>query len=334
MDKKVIKEILKCYNITDIKKIEIINSSKEGIFKLNILIDKKYVLRINEKHMDEERLSEIDNIAKRYQTLGILTPRLLKNQMGKYCYPLFDNKIAFVSEYLDYDTCEKMSYDFYYHNIYPEVLNLIANFSKRYSNIDLSKNYSMWSIEKLSSFDNQIDEKQENLNLLIEYLDKIQEFEIVKKLKKTNYNNRNIIKGLFEILPKTVIQGDLNPSNILVFENRFIGLIDFDMSGTEVNVNNFVSETNGFPNFEEVNEENYIIFINNWFKKQKEDLKSILEIYSLNKDEEKAIIAYRNIGIISQFSNVIGYLNILKKDQMLGNLFIEYILESMKKYEI
>lgn len=334
MDKKVIKEILKCYNITDIKKIEIINSSKEGIFKLNILIDKKYVLRINEKHMDEERLSEIDNIAKRYQTLGILTPRLLKNQMGKYSYPLFDNKIAFVSEYLDYDTCEKMSYDFYYHNIYPEVLNLIANFSKRYSNIDLSKNYSMWSIEKLTSFDNQIDEKQENLNLLIEYLDKIQEFEIVKKLKKINYNNRNIIKGLFEILPKTVIQGDLNPSNILVFENRFIGLIDFDMSGTEVNVNNFVSETNGFPNFEEVNEENYIIFINNWFKKQKEDLKSILEIYSLNKDEEKAIIAYRNIGIISQFSNVIGYLNILKKDQLLGNLFIDYILESMKKYEI
>ena len=39
-------------------------------------------------------------------------------------------------------------------------------------------------------------------------------------------------------------QGDLNNSNILIKDNHFYGLIDFNLSGTEVNINCFLAETN------------------------------------------------------------------------------------------
>ncbi|MBQ1643935.1 MAG: hypothetical protein II103_05335, partial [Treponema sp.] len=44
-----------------------------------------------------------------------------------------------------------------------------------------------------------------------------------------------------------MFQGDLNLSNVLVDHGHFAGLIDFNLSGTDVNINVFVNETNWFP---------------------------------------------------------------------------------------
>jgi len=46
-------------------------------------------------------------------------------------------------------------------------------------------------------------------------------------------------------------QGDLNSSNELHQDGHFVGLIDFNLSGTDVNINVFVNETNCFPEEED-----------------------------------------------------------------------------------
>ena len=59
-----------------------------------------------------------------------------------------------------------------------------------------------------------------------------------------NFSARSKIKDHISILPKCVYQGDLNSSNILLDDNnKFCGLIDFNMYGTEVNINCFLNES-------------------------------------------------------------------------------------------
>lgn len=111
--------------------------------------------------------------------------------------------------------------------------------------------------------------------------------------------------------------------------DHFIGLIDFNMAGTEVNIDHFVSETNGFPDFGKVNKNNYIEFIDQWMLRQQEDLQVILKYYALNEIESKLLPVYRAIGLISQYPNVQGYLKLLKKDGLLGLSFIEYLMEKV-----
>lgn len=97
----------------------------------------------------------------------------------------------------------------------------------------------MWSLFDLAPLDNDVDEKQENLDMLVEHLTAIKEDSLAKELIAFNEQLRNRIKPIHNQLPQCVIQGDLNFSNLLVADGHFKGLIDFNMAGTEVNVNHF-----------------------------------------------------------------------------------------------
>jgi Ser/Thr protein kinase RdoA (MazF antagonist) len=312
MNRNEILHVLYEYNILPIGVLREIDSSIGADYRLNVIIDNKWVLRISDDKMDEARLQSIDRLCERYRSIGVLTPKLFSNKNGMYLTRCGEYH-CYLSEYLDYQTLDRC--DTNYIEISNEVLMSIGTLSSRFSGIDLTPTNSMWSLIDLAPLDIDIDEKQENLNMLVNKLIEIHEEELALKLVKLNEINRDEIKKVYKTLPRCVIQGDLNDSNILVERGRFIGLIDFNMSGTEVNINHFCCEANvGID--EQSFERNsagkiYAEMVNS----SEKNLRTILSQYKLNEAEETSIPYYRKIVLLSQYSNVKSYIHYLSFDK-------------------
>ena len=96
---------------------------------------------------------------------------------------------------------------------------------------------------ELTIGDTDVDEKQENFDNLKKCLMDKGYIDLANKLIKQNDEAREKIKTVMANLPRCVYQGDLNNSNIVIDkEDNFRGIIDFNMYGTEVNVNCFLNE--------------------------------------------------------------------------------------------
>lgn len=169
----------------------------------------------------------------------------------------------------------------------------------------------MWSLFDLAPLDNDVDEKQENLDMLVEHLTAIKEDSLAKELIAFNEQLRNRIKPIHNQLPQCVIQGDLNFSNLLVADGHFKGLIDFNMAGTEVNVNHFCCETNSCISEDDFSSKEAPEIYNNWIQEQNREFQIILSEYSLNESEAAVLEDYRSICLISQYPNVMSYLDLL-----------------------
>ncbi|MDE6656597.1 MAG: phosphotransferase [Anaeroplasmataceae bacterium] len=321
MTKQEILEILKLYNIHSLSRYKELETTNGDDYRLNIFIDNHYVLRINGSSMTEERLSSISRVCERYRKIGVLTPRIFLSLEGTYLTK-YNSYVCYLSDYLDYKTEEELENECNHAQIKKEVLKSIGKLSRQYSNVDLSNINSMWSIIDLAPLDIDIDEKQENLNTLISTLEDCGEIDIANKLTLFNQTNREAIQKVYKKLPRCVIQGDLNWSNILVEDNHFKGLIDFNMSGTEVNINHFCAETNREISIEEFKKYSAPELYKMVIKEQNENLDVIFEEYLMNDLEKATLENYRNIVLISQYPNVMEYLEFLEADR---NKFIEFI---------
>lgn len=324
MDREDILNILKHYGIASFEEAKEIDSTNGDDYRLNIIIDKKYVLRINNPVMTESRLAAIDRLAERYRTIGVLAPRLFRNDGGNYLLPLEDH-VCYVSEYLDYPLLDE---DYaHFDEIRREVNRSIGRLAARYTNVDLMDANSMWSIIDLAPLDVDIDEKQENLNSLVAELRKYGEDALAEEVIAFNELNRAQLKKIYKKLPRCVIQGDLNDTNILVDSGHFVGIIDFNMAGTEVNINHFCCETNqGFELNDFMQKDPETLF-NDMMRASQEKLDVILSEYRLNEDERAAKAFYENICNISQFPNVMGYIKFLSVDKEKAVALIRRIIK-------
>lgn len=305
-------EILSKYNIKYQKVNNVINSSNNNDFRLNIIVDNKYVVRINNSNViTEERLSEIDRLITRYNDIGVYVPHYIKNSSGLYSIMLED-KICYVSEYADYQLASELDID--QEKVNKEMLVHLGILANKYTNYDLSKTKSMWSIIDLAPLDVDIDEKQENLNWLVDELKNIDECELANKVIEFNKSNREEILKVFNYLPRCMYQGDLNNSNILIKDDHFYGLIDFNLSGTEVNINCFLAETNRGLDEEDLNKYSAKDMLDEMIKYQNKCLEIIFKNYELIDIEKQVFENYRNIIFISQYPNVCYYVDALNKN--------------------
>ena len=325
MKKDELINILNNYSISDIIDYREIDTTNGDDYRVNIVVDKKYVLRINNDVITEERLQSVSRLCERYRSIGVLAPKLYKNKDGVYLTS-YQNHVCYLSEYLDYST-EEDATSCNHKQVEKEVLKMIGIFSKKYSNYDLSDINSMWSLIDLAPLDINVDEKQENLDMLVKNLDEIGESNLAKSIVSFNEKNRNEIKKVYKQLPRCVIQGDLNCANILVKDTHFIGLIDFNMAGTEVNVNYFCAETNGYISKKDFLAKSAFEFYSDWILEQNCKLAIIMKEYALNELEKGIIENYRNICMISQYPNVMAFINFLKEDKAKTLDIIRLILE-------
>ncbi len=326
MEKRELLEILKYYKISSITEYREIDSTKGDDYRLNVIIDNKYVLRINNPTITEERLQSISRLCERYRSINVLTPHLYKSIQGTYLIS-HGKHVCYVSDYLNYATEEESENECDHTQVRTEVLHAIGALSAKYSDVDLIPVNSMWSLIDLAPLDIDIDEKQENLNTLVDALINLGESSLANRVSNFNTQKRNKIRAVYKHLPRCVIQGDLNSSNILVENNHFVGLIDFNMAGTEVNVNHFCCETNGYIQETDFLSKKADVFYKEWLSAQNKELDIILSEYPLNGLEKSIIEDYRSICLIAQYPNVMDYLRFLKLDKEKTLQVIELILQ-------
>lgn len=316
MQREELLPLLECYGVRQFGTFREIDSSKPGDYRLNIIIDRDYVLRINDPVITEERLAAVDRLARRYRETGILAPRLLQNREGAYLSPC-GGRVCYLSEYLDYPTLDEVrdTLDTVQQEaIRRDVLSSVGRFARIFSDVDLQPVHSMWSIFDLAPLDVDMDERQENLNDLVQALREAGAEDAARQVICFNEANRAKIEPVFRRLPRCVIQGDLNDSNLLIADGRFVGLIDFNMAGTEVNINCFCCETNSGITEEDFEKHTAAELFAEMRRLDGEALQIILEQYELNEDERSVIGNFRNLSMISQFPNVCQFRRAIKKD--------------------
>lgn len=321
---------IECIQIGDV----IDTSKSEADRRFNYKINAEYFLKINNSTaITEGFLQDISSLTSKYRKIGVYCPSLIKSKTGNFAYYYEKDNIRYVcyiEEYAPY-TIYNSKYNSIDYAFRKNVVRHLGKLAKQFSNIDLSKTNSMWSLIELGPFDIDKDEKQENLDSLISTLKENQFNDLANKLVLINHKLREHIEIYINQLPRCVYQGDLNDTNILVdAKGEFKGIIDFNMFGTEVNINCFLNETMYYiekSDFDKLTAQEIFSKMN---KEQNLLLSEILVSYNLNNLELHAIKYYKKIIYLSFYPNVVLWNSLISKNQHVDKVLklINIILDS------
>lgn len=235
---------------------------------------------------------------------GNYIERFVKDEKVYYCY---------IEEYAPYKTAESVCENY---SIQKQMMKYMGIFASKYTGIELMDTPSMWTVIDLHPMDDGIDEKQDNLNELMNVLKEHNYEKEAELLSKTNTKVRNELKEIYKSLPRCVYQGDLNFTNVLVDEKGdFKGLIDFNMAGTEFNINNFLNETAYHMDEQDFIELSTKEIYEKMNIKQKELLNIIFENYKMNDEEMACFPLYKKIIDMSLYPNVMLWIHLIKNKE-------------------
>lgn len=305
LDNSTISQILSNFGLTFHQVVKFYDTSQaDNDKRLNYILDGKYVLKVHSANsLWEERLQEISRLIERYNAIGVYCPRMIPTTDGTLSCAWEAEGVkytCFVEEYAKFPVCR---------DITPppreEVVRHIGVMAARYSGVDLSENYSMWSIIDLCPLDAAVgfDEKQDNCNDLVKALEEVGLQELALRVSDFNDHLRLVILAEYKQLPRCVYQGDLNPWNELVNDGHFAGLIDFNLSGTDVNINIFLNETDSYQDQTRFDSMSVADFIDINDREQQALLEIIYENYQLNDLEKKLLPYYKRIVDLFQHPN-------------------------------
>ena len=271
-------------------------------------------------------LEDIEKIVLRYREIGIYAPKLIKTKSAGFIYTYTREHIVYrcyveeCAPYKLYKSPIDGSMDYTFRK---SVVEHMGKLAKKFSNEDLSLTRSMWSLIELGPFDVDKDEKQENIDRLSEALRVCRYDERQAQLIKMNTYHRMQIEKYLQQLPRCVYQGDLNESNILVDEQgNFSGIIDFNMFGTEVNINCFLNETMYYLECEDFETLSAKEIFRKMNLEQNQLLKGIIKEYPLNALERAMWQHYRKIIYMSFYPNTILLVSLLSESE-----YVDKVLE-------
>jgi len=278
-------------------------SHGENDRRFSYVLDNTYVLKVTSSGtMCEARLQEIRRLIGRYRAIGVYCPDLLPASDGTLSHSFEKdgkNYTCFVEEYaaqpiLGDDAAVDRK----------EIIEHLGVLACAYTNVDLTKTKSMWSIIDLAPLDGDVDEKQGNADQLADALRENGFEKLAARIGQYNAMLREKIMAVFADLPRCVFQGDLNGTNVLHDGGHFAGLIDFNMAGTDVNINVFANETNCFPDDAAFDALPVAELLKKQENEQEELLSVILRHYPLCDAERYALPYYRRIVELFQYPNV------------------------------
>ena len=298
-------------------------SKNEEDRRFNYEINSKYFLKItNSKAISEKILVNIANMVSNYCAIGIYCPSLIRNKIGNYSYLFYDKEVQYIcyieekSPYKNFDDSIGIDYEFK-----KQVLEHLGILASKFSEYKLADRRSMWSIIELGAYDNKIDEKQENFDDLVNALKSNGLKTLANKLIKMNKVTRVRIKSIMDRLPKCVYQGDLNNSNILIDENKnFVGLIDYNMFGTEVNINCFLNESMYYITKQDFDMLSAHEIFEKIRKIQGELLSVIWKNYCISQNEREVLEDYNKIIYSSFYPNAVLMIRLLKKQKYINKI--------------
>ena len=316
MSEDVLNNICEHYGIEDVCIGSFFDTSHgEEDIRYSYVISQKYVLKMNTAEMvTEDFLQGINQLVEKYRDIGVWCPKILANKEEKLLYQLEqDGRLyhCYVEEYAPYEIA-KGKVDSEY-ALKEEMLAHVGKLAAKYSGKDLRKTYSMWSIIDLAPLDVEVDEKQENMNALVEALQKHGYDAEAEEVVRVNITCRDHIMKYFDLLPRCVYQGDLNRSNILIDKNKhFTGIIDFNMYGTEVNVNCFLNESMYYLDEQDFETMTATELFERMNEVQKKLLIPIFKYYILNEVEKKVYRDYKKIIDLCFYPNVMLWIYLIE----------------------
>ena len=111
-------------------------------------------------------------------------------------------------------------------------------------------------------------------------------------------------------------------------------VISFDFVVIHIGNYPLKTVTDGFPDFDDMESKKMDEALSDWLDEQECSLGFILSEYTLNDVEKIALPLYRNLGLISQYPNVMSYIRLMKRDKNLGERMLRSILKIVKgKYD-
>ena len=287
--------------------VRLIDSTHDAAdVRLNYIVDRRWVLRFcNAPDMTERRMGDLNCLIGRCRALGWQCPAFIADRDGRYLHP-WKSFVCYLSEFVDLpvaDDAELEDEDV----LIREVAVNVARFAETYRDVDLSETMGMYSLFDLSPFDIPagIDEKQENVNQLLALLRDEGEADLADRLEARHADIRGKLRAVYRELPRCVFQGDENTSNVLVdAAGHFAGLIDFNMAGTEVIVNQLVNLA-GFDydekHMEPVGAQARLDAALRYFH---EHLGPMLRVYHATEPERQALVWYAWIVMAAQWPNL------------------------------
>lgn len=284
--------------------------------RFHYFLDNRYVLKVtNTAAVTEEAVAKQAALIQRYRNIGVYCPLVIPALSGSYTIRITvkgQAYLCYLEEFSPYPVCTEEFYN--RKGFRKSAVKHLGTLAARHTGEMLMKNRSMWSLIELSPLDNGVDEKQENLNRLLSVLLETGHRELAEAVYRYNKMAREQIKKKLDLLPRCVFQGDLNRSNLLTDRNgNFVGLLDFNLAGTEVNINCFLNETMYYMNKEELAREPAEEIIKNAVSSQNDLLSVILDEYVLSSLEKELLIPYRNIIFCSFYPNVRAWISLLKE---------------------
>ncbi len=312
--KEKIEYILSHFLVEPMEASRFENSSHgDGDIRWNFIFGKSYVLKINTPNgMWEERLQEISRLVSRYRSIGIYCPAFIPTSDGPLSFTWeHDGKsyTCFVEEFAKYPAFGwEMDHD------RKEVVEHLGLLAAKYTDVDLSEIRSMWSIIDLAPFDTDVDEKQENCDTLVAALRENGFADLADHLDVFNRELRAAIMPDFRALPRCVFQGDLNSTNELHDNGHFVGLIDFNCSGTDVNINVFINETNWFPEEKDFDALTIPGMLEQMDRSHAQESAPIYRHYTLNDLEKRLYPYFQQIVYLFQYPNACAMVAWLKND--------------------
>ena len=219
-----------------------------------------------------------------YKILGVYCPRIFPALDGTFPHVCYENRvcIAYAEEFApyraasDWDEAE-ISKDGRYTYI-EDVLMMNARMaSQQHDYTDLPSGYCLFEVFDPSDPCDEVLENARNWYDTAKAAVPAPLLPQVERIWDRWLNNRATLEPLYQKLPRSVFQADLNPSNILLDDSgNFLGICDFNIAGRDVFLNYLMRENNDdfAPEIEKI----------------RKALQTACEVYTFSEEEKRAAL--------------------------------------------
>jgi len=314
-----LQSLLSLYGVEGMAGAGLIDTSHDAQdIRWNYIVDKKYVLRLtNAPEMTEKRLDDLNRLIGRYTDFGLRCPAFLKGTDGRFFHS-WGELTVYLSEYVDLPIADEADLTEAEEDaLRREVVLSIAAFMERYKGVDLIPTMGMYSLFDLAPYDvpEGVDEKQWNMNNLTAALRKAGEEGLAARLEAKNEEARARLLAVYKDLPRCVTQADEGFGNVLLDEEKHMaGLIDFNLSGTDVCVNLIANNADFNLNIRDDRPVDPGETLEKALASYRKNAAMILEVYHATKAERDALRDYAWIALASQYPYASAFADRLAKE--------------------
>lgn len=233
-------------------------SDGDDDFRAAVLVEteagSKYVLKLADNDFTfPERIAVWKRTAEEYRKLGYYCPRIFADKSGGFPSAEFcgHNCTVYAEEFAPYRSagervdaggCKDAPYDGYQRDVWRMTARIAAQ------HLDYTKYPSAYCLFETFCPSDQTDEVLDNALKWKAYANTLPDAfkEQTERIWRRWTENRAALEPIYQTLPTSVFQADLNPTNILLDDaGRFVGVYDFNLCGRDVFLNYLMRENYG-----------------------------------------------------------------------------------------